>query len=129
MLIKAERYTEVERSQHITQKDYRVFGTAYIANTSSIDGKSAFFDEPAQHDYINYFQSFKRFHKKGLPTSLPAEKMAAIRKDPHFAELQNEVERLQFSKAAKREIKKAQNKVRSYQSSLASKALQVYKTE
>ena len=37
-----ERYTEVERSQHLTQGDPPVFGQSYVANTSSVDGQGAF---------------------------------------------------------------------------------------
>lgn len=33
-----ERYTEVQRSQHLTQGDVRVFDQSYVANTSSVDG-------------------------------------------------------------------------------------------
>lgn len=33
-----EIYTEVQRSQHSTQADPRIFGQAYVANTSSVDG-------------------------------------------------------------------------------------------
>jgi len=31
-------YTEVQRSQHLTQAHPRVFGQAYVANMSSLDG-------------------------------------------------------------------------------------------
>ena len=47
---------------------------AMWANTSSIDGRDAFFHEPAQHDHVDYFQSFAKFREKELPMSLPAEK-------------------------------------------------------
>ena len=33
-----ELYTEVQRSQHLTQAHPRVFGQAYVANMSSLDG-------------------------------------------------------------------------------------------
>ncbi len=85
------RYTEVERSQHINQTDPRVYGQSYVANTSSVCGKSAFLDEVAQHDHVDYFQSFANFREKGLPTKLPAEKEDAIRRDSQFLKLESEV--------------------------------------
>ncbi len=50
-----ERYTEVKRSQHITQTDTRVYGQSYVVNTSSINERSAFLNEPAQHDHVDCF--------------------------------------------------------------------------
>jgi hypothetical protein len=47
-----ERYTETERSQHITHNDPRVYGQSYVANTSSCDGRRAFLNEAAQHDHV-----------------------------------------------------------------------------
>ena len=102
---------------------------SYTANTSSVDGKSAFLDEPAQHDHVNYFQSFKRFQEKGLPTSLPAEKMAEMQHDARYVELQKEIEQLQHTKAAKGKITAAQNKLRSYRDSLSKVTLQRYQVE
>ena len=34
------RYTETERSQHITQNDPRVYGQSYVANTVREKGKA-----------------------------------------------------------------------------------------
>lgn len=56
-----ERYTAVERSQHLTQADPRVFGQSYVANCSSIDGQGAFLDESADHRHVEYFQSLEKF--------------------------------------------------------------------
>ena len=89
-----ERYTEVERSQHITQADPRVYGDSYVANTSSVDGKSAFLNEVAQHDHIDFFQSFAQFREEGLPTNLPAERETAVRKDPALLILEARVAQL-----------------------------------
>jgi hypothetical protein len=41
-LRRADRYTEVERCQHIGQADRRIFGQSYGANCSSVDGLAAF---------------------------------------------------------------------------------------
>ena len=60
-----------------------------MANTSSVDGKSAFLNEPAQHDHVEFFQSFAKFREKGLPTSLPAKREATIRQDPQLLELED----------------------------------------
>lgn len=49
-------YTSIQRSQHLTQKDLKVFGDSYVANTSSVDGKAAYLGEDARQDHINYFQ-------------------------------------------------------------------------
>jgi len=46
-LINVERYIEVERSQHITQTDSRTYDRDYVANISSVDEKSTFFNESA----------------------------------------------------------------------------------
>jgi len=128
-LTNVERYTEVERSQHITQTDLRTFGRDYVANLSSVDGKSAFFNEPAQHDHINYFQSFRKFQEKGLPTSLPAEKKVEVRQNPCLLELEDTVRGLQRAKADEDEIRAAQNKARSYRCSLTNKTLKTYQFE
>ncbi|KAL6714267.1 hypothetical protein ACLMJK_007690 [Lecanora helva] len=51
----SERYTRVQLAQHLTQADKKVFGTSYMANMSSCDGKSAFLNEEAQKDHIEFF--------------------------------------------------------------------------
>jgi hypothetical protein len=50
-----ERYTEVERSQHILQSDPRIFGQSYVANCLAVDGQAAFLDEQPDHTVIDYF--------------------------------------------------------------------------
>jgi Protein of unknown function (DUF3435) len=47
------RYTEVKRSQHLTQGDPCVFGQSYVANTSSVDGQAAFLGESSDHAHID----------------------------------------------------------------------------
>ena len=125
----AERYTEVERSQHITQTDTRVYGQSYVANTSSVAGKEAFLDEPAQHNHVDYFQSFAKFCEKGLPNSLPAGREALMRQDLQLLELESQAIRLNEENAAPSEIKSAKNKVRSYRTSLIKKSLKQYQVE
>lgn len=55
-----EGYTEVQGSQHLTQADRRVFGRDYMASTSDVCGKPAYWKEPAEHDHVDFFQSFAK---------------------------------------------------------------------
>lgn len=50
-----------------------VYGQSHVANTSSVDGRSAFLNVSAQHGHIDYFQSFASSREKGLPHTLPAD--------------------------------------------------------
>ena len=94
-----------------------------------MDGRSAFLNEPAQHDHVEYFQSFAKFREKGLPTSLPAEGEAATRQDPRLVALEDQVSKLKIGGAALSEIKTAKNKARSCFASLTKKALEQYQYE
>ena len=87
-----ERYTEVQRSQHLTQGDPRVFGQSYVAETSSVDGQSAFLCELADHDHIDYFQGLEKFRERGLPCELPSHLEERVRRDPQLLELEREVQ-------------------------------------
>ncbi|KAF4430809.1 hypothetical protein CFRS1_v009588 [Colletotrichum fructicola] len=73
-----ERYTEVQRSQHITQSDVRIFGASYVANCSSVDGLSAFFGENPDHTAVEFFQGIEKFREQGAPTTLPAASERAL---------------------------------------------------
>jgi hypothetical protein len=75
----ADRYGEVVRSQHITQSDPGVFGASYVAQTSSVDGESAFLNQPADRSAIEYFQGLEPFR---LPASLPRAMRNGLRNDP-----------------------------------------------
>jgi len=123
------RYTAVELAQHINHNDPRIYGQSYGANTSAVCGKSAFLDEIAQHDHVDYFQSFAKFRENGLPTKLPAEKEDAIRRDPQLLELEFEVQRLKRQRNPTCDIKAAESKARAYRASLTKKRLQQYKFE
>jgi len=72
-----ELYTEVERCQHLTQADQRVFRRDYVAQASSVDGRLAFWNEKVEHDHVDYSQSFAGLREAGLPTELSAEREAA----------------------------------------------------
>lgn len=43
---------------------YSGLGQSYVPSTSSVHGRSAFLNEPIQHDHIDYFQSFAKFRDK-----------------------------------------------------------------
>ena len=124
-----ERYTAVERSQHLTQMDPRIFGEKYVANTSSVDGKRAFLKEAAHHDHVEYFQSFAKFCEKGLPTSLPAERDATVKQDPQLLALKDRVFQLKAEAACSSDIKAAQSKARSCQNILMKKALRQHQLQ
>ncbi|KAI9764757.1 MAG: hypothetical protein M1840_008026 [Geoglossum simile] len=125
-----KRYTETERSQHITQSDPRIFGQSYVANCSSVDGQAAFLGEAAQHDHINYFQGLRKFCEKGLPNRLPAKIEASLRQDSNLLELKNKVQQLEADENVDPcEISMAKSKVREYFRSLKAKTLQQYKQD
>jgi len=89
-----------------------------VANTSSVCGQSAFLDEQAQHDHVDYFQSFAKFREEGLPSRLPAEKEHAIRQDPQLLEFESEVQRLKRRGSPASEIKAIESKARTYRACL-----------
>ena len=99
------RYTKVERSQHINQTDPRIYGQSYVANMSSVDGRLAFLNEPSQHDYIDYFQSFAKSREKDLPSRLPADKKDAIPRDSQLLEFEINVRRLKEGSGTASQIK------------------------
>ena len=82
-----EGYTEVQRSQYINQSDPRIYGQSYVANTSSVDGRRRFADEEPQHDFIDYFQGFAQFRKRGLPRELPAKERVSVIEDRQLLDL------------------------------------------
>ena len=102
-------YTEVQRSQHLTQADPRIFGQSYVANTSSVDGQGAFLGEDLDHSHIEYFQSLEKFHEPGLPCGLPAHIEAAIMSEVTVQKLQEQVQQESYRnpiamRDAKREL-------------------------
>ncbi|KAI9807092.1 MAG: hypothetical protein M1825_005809 [Sarcosagium campestre] len=118
-----ERYTEVQRSQHINQSDPRVYGQSYVANTSSADGRRRFNDEEPEHDHIDYFQGFSQFREKGLPRQLPAKEKARVYEDPQLLDLQKRVQSLQIGSASDLDIKHAINEARNYRARVMKKRL------
>ena len=86
-----ERYTEVQRSQHINRTDLRIYGQSYVANISSADRRRIFGDKEPEYDHIDYFQGFLQFRKKGLPKGLPAKEKARIYEDPQLLDFQKRI--------------------------------------
>ena len=97
-----------------------------MANTSFVDGKFAFLNEPAEHNHVDYFQSFAKFREKGLPTNLPAEKNAATWQDPRLVVLEKQINKSRNNSASSSEIKIVKNKMRFYYISLTRKILKQY---
>ena len=53
LILKMQRDVRpVQRSQHLTQQDSRVFGQSYVANNSSVAGLEVFLDEPTDHQLV-----------------------------------------------------------------------------
>ena len=123
-----ERYTEVERFQHITQTDTRIYGQSYVANTFSVSGRDAFLGEAASHDHVDFFQFFARFREKGLPNCLPAQQKDAIRQNC-FIKLRNYIHLLKAENVDPLELKAASSKASLNYRSITAKRLQQYKLE
>ena len=121
----AERYTDVQRFQHLTQKYSCEYGRSYIANTSSACGRSGFLDEEAQHNDLDYIQSLTKFCEAGLVIKLPKEKEAEITWHPDLVRLQ-EVTRLKHEKARPSDIKIARINARSLCASFMKMSLKRY---
>lgn len=100
-----EIYTEVQRSQHLTQSDPRVFGTNYVADMSSVDGQAAYLGKTPDHTHIDYFQSCEKYREPGMPCELPAEIRNNLKMSPGY--LQYEQRLAEVSNAAvERNIRK-----------------------
>jgi Protein of unknown function (DUF3435) len=120
-----ERYTEVQRSQHLTQGDPRIFGQSYVTNTSSVDGQAAFLGERADHSYIDYFQGLEKFCEPDLPCRLPASVEHQVNRDSRLLELEHEAqEHPPADSEAARRVKR--QRVVSYHKTLMCLALRQY---
>jgi Protein of unknown function (DUF3435) len=122
-----EIYTTVQRSQHLTQADPRVFGESYVANTSSVDGQAAFLGETSDHSHIDYFQSLERFRESGLPCEPPVHVKQRSKDDPQFRKLEKEVQRLIHSDPTA--LKEAKRRLRNYRRALERRTLQQYQED
>ena len=84
-------YTEVQRSQHLTQTEPRIFGRDYVSHTSSVDGQGAFLGEVVNHQHVDYFQGLGRFREPGLPCELPSRLEEGLKQDPELRKLEADV--------------------------------------
>ena len=84
-----------------------------MANTSSVDGRSAFLREDLNYNNVQYFQSFNKFREPGLPTKLPAEEEVALKQNPQLLDLENNIRKLQENQASDYNIKAARNQLQS----------------
>ena len=119
-----EIYTEVQRSQHLTQADPRIFGQSYVANTSSVDGQAAFLGEQVDHSHIDYFQSLEKFREPGLPCELPAHIEESLRQDCRRQELELEVQK--SSKKDPLHLRESKMRLASYLKTLKGSSLRQY---
>ncbi|RKK18157.1 hypothetical protein BFJ66_g971 [Fusarium oxysporum f. sp. cepae] len=104
-------YTEVERSQHLTQADKAVFGQSYTADTSSCDGLSAFLREKPDHRAVEYFQGLAQFRHEGLPTQLPAALKDEISRNPAVLEWDRKITQTSDKETRKEAMQKRQKTV------------------
>ncbi|KAL8788271.1 MAG: hypothetical protein Q9213_001791 [Squamulea squamosa] len=123
------RYTPVERAQHITQPDQRTYGRDYMANTSSVDGRSAFYNEPAQHDHVEYFQSFAGFREVGLPTTLPTEREMALQQHKEYRDLRSQISQLKQESDSSSIVRALQRQSNQYLEKARKHALKEYINE
>ena len=120
------RYTSVQRSQHITQADSRVFGQSYVANCSSVDGQHAFRDEKTDDRHIEYFQSLEKFHEEGLPDKLPAHLEENISLEAERCELDDKVQTLALARNDDQALRKARQQYVNLYKKLRLNALRQY---
>lgn len=113
----------------MTHKDLNIYGDSYVANTSSVDGKSAHLGEKPSHDHIEYFQSFARFREPGLPTKLPARLMRNLDEDSEYRNLKEQIRCLQEDITQKSAVKSLRIQLQRHKSSLAQQRLEQYRAE
>jgi len=119
----------VQRSQHLTQADPRVFGQSYVANCSSVAGLEAFRDKTTDHRHVEYFQSLEKFREQGLPCELPAHLEYALKRDPRLLGLQAEVQALTDERGAAGALNEAKCRVANYYKTLKSNTLREHQEQ
>lgn len=124
-----QNYSEVQRSQHLTQSDTRVFGTSYVANCSSVDGDSMFTGRERDDTVTEYFQGLQQFREPGLPASLPLVMRKDLDTDPELCKLQAVCDDLELTSSSKEEVKSAKRAVTRHRKRLEATALQKYQKD
>lgn len=100
-----------------------------MANTSSVDGRSAFYNEPAQHDHVDYFQSFAGFREIGLPNTLPTERESALLQHKEYRDLQCQISQLQEAGNDPSRIKELRRESHHYLEKTRKRVLKEYRLE
>jgi hypothetical protein len=113
----------VQRSQHLTQADPRIFGQSYVANCSSVDGQAAFRDEDTDNRHIEYFQGLEKFHEEGLPDRLPMHLEEALQRNPQLCEMKAEIQALTQAVGGNDAVSKAKRQYTNHPKKLKPKAL------
>jgi hypothetical protein len=116
----------VQRSQHLTQADPRVFGQSYVANCSSVDGQAAFLGEAPDHRHVDYFQSLEKFREPGLPCALPAHLEDRLKNDARLRELESDVHAIKCQESSGSSLKEAKGRLASYRKTLKQTTLRHY---
>lgn len=119
----------MQRSQHLTQADPRVFGQSYVANCSSVDGQAAFLGEALDHRHVDYFQSLEKFREPGLPCELPAHLEDRLRSEPRLRKLENEIQALKRQDVSGSSLKEAKDRLVSYRKTLKRTTLRQYQQD
>ncbi|CVK92452.1 uncharacterized protein FMAN_07348 [Fusarium mangiferae] len=117
-------YTEVERSQQLTQADKAVFGQSYTADISSCDGMSAFLREKPDHRAVDYFQGLAQFRQEGLPIRLPTALKEDINRDAELLAWDQKI-----AQADESTCKKAKQKRQKVLERLEKRKLEEYRQE
>ena len=124
--IESPHHTEIERSQHLTQADPRVFGQYYLADCSSVSGMDVFLREKDDRRHIDFFQGLETQREEGLPGRLPAALEESLESDPGLCELADQVKKLRLAKVDTSLSRAASYMVSSYRRALKRTALRNY---
>jgi hypothetical protein len=81
------QYTEVERSQHLTQADHSIFRRSYVTQTSSVNRQGAFLGRAPDYTVVEYFQGLETFREAGAPPSLPSAMRVELEQNPEVVTL------------------------------------------
>lgn len=124
-----ENYTPVQRSQHLTQFDIQIFDEKYIANTSSVNGRSTFFNTSVQHDHVEHFQFCASIRERDLSLQLPVQHEAAVKLHSDLLALKKALCHLEEQKKALSIIFVARKKAKNLRRRLLQQWLKIYQYE
>ena len=124
-----EKYSPVQRSQHLTQADPRVFGQSYVANCSSVDGQAAYLGESTDHEYVELFQRLEIVCADGCPCQLTEEMKDQVERDEGLIALEDEVKALEDKGAMQGLIQAARKRRTEYRTNAQKERLKRYQAE